>query len=172
VSVTRTVSVRFVYDRHAAADTSAAYAILLPPRQARTRRADTDERTNPDDHCGDLRPGSFGQQNNDATIRWQTAAVRAHAEQLGLHVAEERVFQDEGYSGMILARPGLQRLRDTVAGAGVDVVLCDSPDRLARTSAYQALLIEELTRAGTRIEFVNGAPGEWTAVMAFHAGVC
>jgi site-specific DNA recombinase len=45
-------------------------------------------------------------------------------------------------------------------GVGVDVVLCYSPDRLARKFAYQALLIEEFARAGTRVEFVNGPRGD------------
>jgi hypothetical protein len=40
------------------------------------------------------------------------------------------------------------------------VVLCYSPDRLARKFAYQALLIEEFTRAGTRVEFVRGPRGD------------
>ena len=40
--------------------------------------------------------------------------------------------------------------RDLVAGVGIEVVLCYAPDRLARKFAYQALLIEEFTRAGTR----------------------
>ena len=34
------------------------------------------------------------------------------------------------------------------------------PDRLARKFAYQALLIEEFTRAGTRVEFVKGPRGD------------
>ncbi len=42
----------------------------------------------------------------------------------------------------------------------MDVVLCYSPDRLARKFAYQALLIEEFARAGTRVEFVNGPRGD------------
>ena len=40
------------------------------------------------------------------------------------------------------------------------MVLCYSPDRLARKFAYQALLIEEFTRAGTRVEFVKGPRGD------------
>ena len=36
-------------------------------------------------------------------------------------------------------------------------MLCYSPDRLARKFAYQALLIEEFARAGTRVQFVNRA---------------
>ena len=48
-------------------------------------------------------------------------------------------------------RPALERLRDVVAGVGVDVVLGHS--RTFRKFAYQALLIEEFARAGTRVEF-------------------
>ena len=41
------------------------------------------------------------------------------------------------------------------------MVLCYSPDRLARKFAYQALLIEELARCGVRVEFINnGARGD------------
>jgi site-specific DNA recombinase len=40
------------------------------------------------------------------------------------------------------------------------VVLCYSPDRLARKFAYQALLIEEFARAGTRVEFIKGPRGD------------
>ena len=42
----------------------------------------------------------------------------------------------------------------------MDVVLCYSPDRLARKFAYQALLIEEFARAGVRVEFVKGPRGD------------
>ena len=42
----------------------------------------------------------------------------------------------------------------------MDVVLCYSPDRLARKFAYQALLIEEFARAGTRVEFASGPRGD------------
>lgn len=57
-------------------------------------------------------------------------------------------------------RPALERLRDLIAQVGVDVVLCCAPDRLARKFAYQALLIEEFARAGTRVEFVRGPRGD------------
>jgi len=103
---------------------------------------------------------SSARQKKDETIGSQTAALRAHAEQRGLEVPEEWVFEDEGHSGATLVRPALERLRDVVAQVGVDVVLCYSPDRLARKFAYQALLIEEFTRAGTRVEFVKGPRGD------------
>jgi site-specific DNA recombinase len=103
---------------------------------------------------------SSARQKKDETITSQTAALRAHAEQLGLDVPAEWVFEDEGHSGATLVRPALERLRDLVAGVGIDVVLCYSPDRLARKFAYQALLIEEFTRAGTRVEFIKGPRGD------------
>ena len=46
------------------------------------------------------------------------------------------MFEDEGHSGATLVRSALERLRDLVAGVGIDVVLCYSPDRLARKFAY------------------------------------
>ena len=103
---------------------------------------------------------SSARQKKDDTIASQTAALRVHAEQLGVELCKAWVFEDEGHSGATLVRPGLERLRDLVAGVGVDVVLCFSPDRLARKFAYQALLIEEFTRAGTRVEFIKGPRGE------------
>src|SRR5947207_4540165 len=103
---------------------------------------------------------SSARQKKDETIGSQTAALRAHAATSRLEVPEEWVFEDEGHCGATLIRPALERLRDVVAGVGVDVVLCYSPDRLARKFAYQALLIEEFARAGTRVEFVKGPRGD------------
>ena len=103
---------------------------------------------------------SSARQKKDETIGSQTAALREYAAAAGLTVPEQWVFEDDGHSGATLARPALERLRDLVAGVGVEVVICYSPDRLARKFAYQALLIEEFTRAGTRVEFVKGPRGD------------
>ena len=103
---------------------------------------------------------SSARQKHDETIASQTAALRGHAEQQGMCVPADWVFEDDGHSGATLVRPALEALRDLVAGVGVEVVLCYSPDRLARKFAYQALLIEEFSRAGTRVEFVQGPRGD------------
>ena len=91
---------------------------------------------------------SSKQQAKDHTIGSQLAALRAGAADSGVEVPEEWVFCDEGHSGATLVRPALERLRDLAAQGCVDVVLCYSPDRLARKFACQALLIEELARCG------------------------
>lgn len=103
---------------------------------------------------------SSARQKKDETIASQVAALREYVAAAGLAVPEQWVFEDDGHSGATLARPALERLRDLVAGIGVEVVVCYSPDRLARKFAYQALLIEEFTRAGTRVEFVKGPRGD------------
>ena len=104
---------------------------------------------------------SSARQKKDQTIGSQTQALRDHAGQLGADLPEEWVFEDEGHSGATLVRPGLEALRDLAAQGCIDVVLCYSPDRLARKFAYQALLIEEFSRAGVRVEFVkNGTRGD------------
>jgi site-specific DNA recombinase len=99
---------------------------------------------------------SSARQKEQQTIGSQTAALRTHAEQLGLEVPEQWVFCDDGHSGATLVRPALEKLRDLVAQVPVEVVLVYSPDRLARKYAYQALLIEELAKAGTSVMFVKG----------------
>jgi site-specific DNA recombinase len=103
---------------------------------------------------------SSTRQRQEQTIQSQTAALLVHAEQQGLDVPPEWVFEDEGYSGATLVRPALERLRDLVCQVPVEVVLCHAPDRLARRYAYQALLIEELARAGTEVWFLNGPVGD------------
>ena len=64
---------------------------------------------------------SSARQKKDETIASQTAALRVHAQRLGLEVPDEWVFEDEGHSGATLVRPALERLRDLVAGVGIDV---------------------------------------------------
>ena len=99
---------------------------------------------------------SSARQKEQETIRSQTAALRTHAEQLGLDVPEQWVFEDDGHSGASLVRPALERLRDLACQVPVDVLLVYSPDRLARKYAYQALLIEEFAKAGTSVVFIKG----------------
>src|SRR5262249_23415424 len=104
---------------------------------------------------------SSARQKKDQTIGSQTAALREHAARNRLEVLEEWVFEDEGHSGATLVRPGLEALRDLAAQGCLDVILCYSPDRLARKFAYQALLIGEVAPAGVRVEFIkNGARGD------------
>ena len=95
------------------------------------------------------------QQKEEQTIGSQIVECHQAAEQWGLDVPADWVFTDEGFTGASLVRPALERLRDLAAQVPVDVVICYSPDRLARKLAYQTLLIDEFHKAGTEVRFVK-----------------
>ena len=80
--------------------------------------------------------------------------VAAHAAE-GWTLDPAHVFRDDGYSGAVLARPGLDRLRDAIKGREVDRVLVTAPDRLARNYVHQMVLLEEWARAGCAAEFLD-----------------
>src|SRR6202161_3162486 len=100
---------------------------------------------------------SSDRQKENHTIASQTAALIEYAQTHGYSVPPEWVFQDEGYSGAILVRPGLEALRDLAAGGQISAALVYSPDRLSRKYAYQVLLSEELSRCG--VELISEGSG-------------
>lgn len=103
---------------------------------------------------------SSDRQKEEKTIGSQTTALKDYAEAHHYTVPKEWVFEDEGYSGATLARPGLERLRDLVNEGQAEVVLVHSPDRLSRRYAYQVLLLEEFSRKGVTVVFLKGTAGE------------
>src|ERR1700688_1504965 len=102
---------------------------------------------------------SSDRQKENHTIASQTAALIEYAQKNGYSVPSEWVFEDEGYSGAILVRPGLERLRDLAAEGQIAAVLVYSPDRLSRKYAYQVLLNEELSRCGVELVFLKAPAG-------------
>jgi site-specific DNA recombinase len=102
---------------------------------------------------------SSDRQKEDHTIASQTAALLEYAKSNGYVVPAEWTFQDEGYSGASLVRPGLEALRDLAAQGQITTVLIYSPDRLSRKYAYQVLLAEELSRCGVEIVFLKSPAG-------------
>src|ERR1022692_3098173 len=102
---------------------------------------------------------SSDRQKENHTVASQTAALLDHAATHGYTVPPEWVFQDEGYSGAILARPGLEALRDLAAEGQIGAALIHSPDRLSRKYAYQVLLAEEFSRCGVELIFLKSPAG-------------
>ncbi|MFW9804847.1 MAG: recombinase family protein [Candidatus Thorarchaeota archaeon] len=98
---------------------------------------------------------SSDRQKEEHTIGSQISVLRQYAHSEAFTVPEEWIFQDEGYSGATLIRPGLERLRDLASEGQIETVLVYSPDRLSRKYAYQVLLIEEFSRHGVEVEFVK-----------------
>jgi hypothetical protein len=84
---------------------------------------------------------SSEQQREEKTIASQTASLIEFARSHDLEVPAEWVFEDDGYSGATLERPGLE-------------------DRLSRKYAYQILLMEEFARQGVETLFVKAPQGD------------
>jgi len=78
---------------------------------------------------------SSDQQREANTIASQTALLIEFAGANDLEVPKEWVFEDDGYSGASLERPGLERVRDLAAEGQIQVVLVYAPDRLSRKYA-------------------------------------
>jgi site-specific DNA recombinase len=102
---------------------------------------------------------SSDKQREENTIASQTAALVAFARAQQFEVPKEWVFEDDGYSGANLIRPGLERVRDLAAEGLIQAVLIYAPDRLSRRYAHQILLVEELARAGVETLFVRTPRG-------------
>ena len=103
---------------------------------------------------------SSDQQTERQTIASQVSDLLARAAGDGRDIGEEFRFLDDGQSGASLVRPALERLRDLVAMSAIDVVYVHAPDRLARSYAHQAVLIEEFARAGAQVVFLNRPIGQ------------
>ncbi len=102
---------------------------------------------------------SSDQQKENHTIQSQIAALIEYAKTHGYAVPSQWQFQDEGYSGATLLRPGLEAVRDLAATGQIAAILVYSPDRLSRKYAYQVLLAEEFSRYGVELVFLQSPSG-------------
>src|SRR5215204_1870657 len=93
------------------------------------------------------------QARSGYSLAQQLEALREYAAREGYEILEE--VQDPGQSGASLERPGMDRVRDLVAGGGISVVLAQDRDRFAREPAYHYLLRKEFDEHGTKIRALN-----------------
>jgi len=99
------------------------------------------------------------QQAKEDTIASQLEAVTQRIASDALECDPELRFVDDGVSGSLLVRPGLERLRDQAAAGAIDRLYMLDPDRLSRKYAYQVLLLEELARCGVEVIFLRNPVG-------------
>jgi len=103
---------------------------------------------------------SSERQKEEHTIGSQLLALTERANSEGFTVPDQWIFQDEGYSGATLVRPGLERLRDLVCEGQIEKILIHAPDRLSRKYAHQVLLSEEFSRNGAEVVFIKSPQAE------------
>ena len=99
---------------------------------------------------------SSDSQEARGTIGSQLEALHKKMSELGHQVVHE--YTDDGYSGARLDRPGLDALRDAAEAGLFQEVWCLTPDRLARSYAYQILITDELARHGVQMQYLDAPP--------------
>jgi site-specific DNA recombinase len=96
---------------------------------------------------------STARQEEEQTIKTQLSAVNELVQKSDFRVVEEYI--DEGWSGDILARPALDKLRQDAKAKLWDTIVVYDPDRIARRYSYQELVMDELREAGIEVVFVT-----------------
>ena len=102
---------------------------------------------------------SSEKQADELTIQSQVAAIRQRIAADQCKIDTELCFLDEGFSGAILQRPALERLRDLAYSGIIDRLYIHSPDRLARNYAHQVVLLEEFQKHQVEVVFLNDVVG-------------
>src|SRR3954470_3158221 len=98
-------------------------------------------------------------QAKEDTIASQIEAVMKRVADDALECDPELRYLDDGVSGSVLVRPGLERLRDQATAGAIDRLYVLDPDRFSRKYAYQVLLLEELDRCGVEVVSLRNPPG-------------
>jgi site-specific DNA recombinase len=96
---------------------------------------------------------STDDQAQGYSLKTQVEACQGFAIERGYTVLE--TFADD-YTGTVLDRPELNRLREFINAEHLDVVIVYDIDRLARKSVYQMLIEEEFHKSRVGVEYVLG----------------
>ena len=100
---------------------------------------------------------SSTEQVSNNSLPSQKRAMRTFAADKGYTIPDDFVFVDAGFSGAVLDRTALSKLREAVRARLVDAVVIFDLDRLARDLGHQILLLDEFEKHGAALEVVNGA---------------
>src|SRR5438128_12603154 len=94
---------------------------------------------------------STEEQREGQTIDSQVAELERYASEKEWHLT--KVYKDEGWSGSLLARPALDRLRDDASKGQFQIVLFNDVDRLARDVAHLGIIKRDIERSGVEVVF-------------------
>ncbi|TSC84480.1 MAG: Uncharacterized protein G01um101416_1067 [Microgenomates group bacterium Gr01-1014_16] len=93
---------------------------------------------------------STSRQEDQETIESQVVEIKARIEADGNMLAAENVFVDDGWTGEMLQRPGLDLMRDAAVDGKFEALYVYDRGRLSRVFAYQEIIIEELIDKGVK----------------------
>ena len=94
---------------------------------------------------------STEEQREGKTIDSQITELEVIAAAKGWVIAD--IYKDAGWSGSIMARPELDRLRDDARAGRFQAVLINDVDRLARDVTHLGVIKRDLERYNVRVIF-------------------
>lgn len=87
---------------------------------------------------------STARQEEQETIESQIEEIKARIQADGNILPSENIFQDDGWTGEMLQRPGLDAMRDAAIADAFKVLYVYDRGRLSRVFAYQEIILEEI----------------------------
>lgn len=96
---------------------------------------------------------STARQEEQETIQPQIDEIIRKIQADGNSIPLENIFQDDGWTGEMLQRPGLDAMRDAAQEGKFQILYVYDRGRLSRVFAYQEVIIEEIENKG--IKFVT-----------------
>jgi site-specific DNA recombinase len=96
---------------------------------------------------------STEKQEDEKTIQSQIDEVKKKIAEDGNILSEENIFIDDGWSGMMIARPSLDLMRDAAKEGRFSVLYVYDLGRLSRDFTNQLILLRELEDMG--IKFIS-----------------
>lgn len=99
-------------------------------------------------------------QKDEKTVENQLAEILPEIKKDGNSLLEGCQYIDEGWSGAILERPDLDRLRSDARDKKFDILYVYDRGRLARKFVYQEIVIEELKGLDLQFKSLHDINGE------------
>lgn len=96
---------------------------------------------------------STTEQEKEETIKNQESELRRRVEADGNALSPDCIYQDDGWSGTILERPALDKMRADAADGNFEVLYAYDRGRLARRFVYQEIILDGLRAA--HVEFIS-----------------
>lgn len=99
---------------------------------------------------------STKEQQKEKTIESQKQRILEEKEKRNWLIADWYI--DDGYSGELKSRPGIDRLIREIEERKIELVVITEPDRLARGFLVQKLFEEDIEEKGARVEYLSMPP--------------
>jgi site-specific DNA recombinase len=98
---------------------------------------------------------STDRQEKQATIKSQIEEIKEKIKADGNVLGDNLMFLDDGWTGSMLARPGLDKARDAGTNKKYETLYIYDRDRISRKFIHQGLILEEFEKSGVELKILH-----------------